>query len=86
MSIHPAMIITIVVNPKVSYPLLDPFREYGWFSMHSPFTKLVNNSLFRCIFDPILVPLTASASLPGCGAEIAKASATSACNMEASLT
>jgi len=85
MAIAPTMIITVVINAKLGYPLLNSFRKYVWCSSHSTLAKLVDDSLLGCVFDPIVIPLTAGASLPWRGAEVAEASATPAGDMEASL-
>jgi hypothetical protein len=80
------MLIAIVINAKFSYLLPQSFRKYSRCSMHSTFTKLVNDSLFGCIFNPIVIPLTASATLPWRSAKITKTGTTPAGNVKTSLT
>jgi hypothetical protein len=64
MAIPPTVIITVMINAKLSYPLLNSFREYVWCSTHSTLAKLVDNSLLGCIFNSIVIPLTTGASFP----------------------
>jgi hypothetical protein len=86
MPIPPNVVVAIVINPKFSYLLLHSFRKYNRFGTHSTFTKLVNDSLFGCVFNPISIPLPAGASLPWRSAKIAKTGTTPAGNVKTSLT
>jgi hypothetical protein len=64
MAIPPTVIVTIMIDAKLGYPLLNSFCEYVWCGMHSTLAKLVDDSLLSCIFNSIIIPLTTGAGFP----------------------